>query len=71
MKKIAIIIFISLNTQIVNAQTFTMQGSEIGFDLAFSASTFGGNAGLGLKYGLNFGENIILGPFSTLRTYMD
>ena len=62
MKKIAIILFISLTTQIANAQSFTMQGSEIGFDLAFSASTNGGNAGLGLKYGLNFGENLILGP---------
>ena len=52
-------ILLSLNT---NAQDFEMNGSEIGFDVAFSASTNGGNIGLGLKYGLNFGENLILGP---------
>ena len=41
---------------------FQYNGSEIGVDLAFSASTFGGNFGLGLKYGLKFGEYIIAGP---------
>ena len=44
------------------AQNFEMEGSEIGFDVAFSASTNGGNAGIGLKYGINLGENLILGP---------
>jgi hypothetical protein len=39
-----------------------MDGTEIGFDLAFSASTNGGNAGLGLKYGINLGEYLIAGP---------
>ena len=38
------------------AQDFEANGSEIGIDLAFSASNFGGNAGMGLKYGINFGE---------------
>ena len=52
-------ILLSLNT---NAQDFEMNGSEIGFDVSFSSSTLGGNVGLGLKYGLNFGENLILGP---------
>lgn len=38
------------------------QGSEIGADIAFSASTNGGNVGLGLKYGAKFGKYIIAGP---------
>ncbi len=38
------------------------QGSEIGVDVAFSASTNGGNVGLGLKYGAKFGKYIIAGP---------
>lgn len=37
-------------------------GSEIGLDVSFSASNFGGHAGLGLKYGLKLGEYIIVGP---------
>ena len=45
-----------------DAQSFTVDGSEIGVDLAFSASTNGGNFGLGLKYGVNIGEYLILGP---------
>jgi len=41
---------------------FQYNGSEIGADVAFSASTFGGNFGIGLKYGFKLGEYIILGP---------
>lgn len=41
---------------------FQYNGSEIGVDLAFSASTFGGNFGLGLKYGVKLGEYVIVGP---------
>ncbi len=37
-------------------------GSEIGVDLSFSASNFGGHFGLGLKYGVKLGEYIIIGP---------
>lgn len=44
------------------SQSSVMTGSEIGVDLAFSASSFGGNAGLGLKYGINLGEYVITGP---------
>jgi len=40
----------------------TFQGSEIGIDLAFTASSNGGNAGLGLKYGAKLGKYIIVGP---------
>lgn len=39
-----------------------VDGTELGFDVAFSASNFGGNAGLGIKYGFKFGEYIITGP---------
>lgn len=35
---------------------------EIGFDLNFSASNFGGTAGLGLKLGFNIQEKFIAGP---------
>ena len=42
--------------------TGTFQGSELGIDISFTASTNGGNAGLGLKYGAKLGEYVILGP---------
>ena len=42
--------------------TGTFQGSELGIDLNFNASTNGGNVGLGLKYGAKLGEYVILGP---------
>lgn len=35
---------------------------EIGFDVNFSASTFGGSGGLGIKYGYNLNENLVFGP---------
>ncbi len=38
------------------------RGSEIGADLAFSASTFGGNFGIGLKYGVALGDYFLVGP---------
>jgi len=43
-----------------NAQEIT--GSEIGFDGFASVTNLGGSFGIGMKYGLNFGENIIAGP---------
>jgi len=55
----SIILFTSVSSL---AQNFEIDGTEIGFDLAFNASTNGGNAGIGLKYGINFGENLIAGP---------
>ncbi len=42
--------------------TGIFQGSEIGVDVAFTASSNGGNVGLGLKYGAKFGKYIIAGP---------
>lgn len=35
---------------------------EIGFDALFSASTFGGIAGIGVKYGFVVKKNLIVGP---------
>lgn len=35
---------------------------ELGIDLAFSASNNSGNFGVGLKYGIAFGEYLIAGP---------
>lgn len=59
MKKcLAIVIMVFLWTQ-SNAQ---IQGSEIGFDLTASASNNNGTVGLGLKYGLNLNESVIVGP---------
>mgnify|MGYP000508600672 CR=1 FL=1 len=63
MKKSLLIFCLALFTnQMTHAQSDIITGSEIGVDLAFSASTNGGNAGIGLKYGLNLGEYFIVGP---------
>lgn len=63
MKKRITLFFLSILTiGNTSAQSFTVEGSEIGVDLAFSASSNGGNVGLGLKYGLNIGEHLIVGP---------
>lgn len=37
-------------------------GSEIGIDGYFGFSNFGGNVTVGGKYGLNYGEHLIVGP---------
>lgn len=47
-------------TKVVSGLAYN--GSEIGVDLSFSASNFGGHFGLGLKYGVKLGEYIIVGP---------
>jgi len=36
--------------------------NEIGIDLNFSASNFGGTGGLGVKFGIPKGDKLILGP---------
>ncbi|OFZ55455.1 MAG: hypothetical protein A3D92_03475 [Bacteroidetes bacterium RIFCSPHIGHO2_02_FULL_44_7] len=63
MKKLLlpVLLTFALGTK-VSAQNSTITGSEIGIDLAFSGSNFGGNVGLGVKYGLNLGEYVIAGP---------
>ncbi len=63
MKRILLaFVAVAFSIQTSHAQDGVITGSEIGADIAFSASTNGGNFGLGLKYGFNFGEYIILGP---------
>ena len=52
-------VLLAYNSQ---AQNFEYEGGEIGVDLDFSASTFGGNFGIGAKYGFTFGEYLVLGP---------
>lgn len=39
-----------------------MKGTELGVDISANGSTFGGNVGIGLKYGVNIGDYIIAGP---------
>ncbi len=39
-----------------------VQGTEFGFDGYFSASTVGGSFGVGVKYGIKFGDYFIAGP---------
>ena len=49
-------------TTFSNSFSQEIDGTEIGFDVAFSASNFGGTAGLGLKYGWKYGDYLIFGP---------
>ncbi len=47
-----------------------IEGTEIGFDGFFGASTFGGSFGIGPKFGFVMNENVILGPsFRYQRTW--
>lgn len=39
-----------------------IEGTEVGFDGYFGASTNGGSFSIGAKYGLKFSENFIAGP---------
>ena len=61
MKKLNLLLFTVLYLSTgIKAQN--IQGTEIGLDGFFSASTNGGNFSLGAKYGLNFADNFIGGP---------
>lgn len=53
---------ISFSSVAQDEPTSTYRGFELGADLAFSSSTFGGNFGIGLKPGFKLGEYIIAGP---------
>jgi hypothetical protein len=59
MKKLLFLFFVGL---ISNSNAQGIEGSEIGVDASVSASTIGGTFGIGLKYGLNIGESLIVGP---------
>jgi len=54
--------FISFSAISQDAAPSAYQGFELGVDLAFSSSTFGGNFGIGLKPGFKLGEYFIIGP---------
>ncbi len=60
MKKFILLLSFSLLIGQVNAQK--VEGTEIGVDVIFHASNFGGTVGIGGKYGFKFGEHIITGP---------
>ncbi len=48
---------------LISGTAFTqLQGSEIGIDGYFGASSNGGSFGIGVKYGLKPTENLIVGP---------
>lgn len=57
-------ILIALTTALLTSGSFAQQieGTEIGFDGYFGASTNGGNFSIGGKYGLKLNENFITGP---------
>jgi hypothetical protein len=55
------ILLLSLSSSVFG-QSATMKGTELGVDVAFSASNFGGNVGIGLKGGFNIGDYILAGP---------
>ncbi len=60
MKRILVLLTALSCTLGASCQEF--EGNELGVDGYFGASTFGGSFGLGLKYGFNYGENLIVGP---------
>lgn len=67
MKKFFLSIFLGISL-CSNAQI--IEGTEIGFDGFFSASTQGGALGIGPKFGFLMNENLIIGPsFRFQRTW--
>ncbi|MBL1278817.1 MAG: hypothetical protein COA33_000980 [Fluviicola sp.] len=63
MKKFLSLLFIAVFTSYSFSQELTTENPEIGFDLAFSSSTLGGNAGIGLKYSaFQVGDVLVFGP---------
>jgi len=61
MKSILLVLSFTL-LSISNSFGQEINGKEIGFDVAFSASSFGGTGGLGLKFGWKYGDYLIFGP---------
>lgn len=59
------ILTISTLFLVYNTQSQELEGTEFGVDVTFYASSSqvsGGNFGLGLKYGFEFGDYFIVGP---------
>lgn len=59
MKNFVFCFFIILSS-ITSAQNVT--GTELGFDGFFGASNLGSSFGIGPKFGMLFGENLVVGP---------
>ncbi|MFK7785341.1 MAG: hypothetical protein AB8B56_09500 [Crocinitomicaceae bacterium] len=57
-------VFIAVISTLMLSTSFAQQveGTEVGFDGYFGASTNGGSFTIGAKYGLKFNENFIAGP---------
>lgn len=64
MKNLVFCFFI-LGYSITSAQSIT--GTELGFDGFFGASNLGSSFGIGPKFGMLFGENLVLGPSFRLQ----
>lgn len=58
MKRFICCVCLGIST-LTNAQ---IEGTELGFDGFFSASTQGGSYGIGPKFGFVMNENVVLGP---------
>jgi hypothetical protein len=65
MKKNFIFYFFLIVSLMGSAQSIT--GTEIGFDGFFGASNFGSSFGIGPKFGMLFGENLVVGPSFRLQ----
>ncbi len=57
-------LFIVLATGLFSVAPYAQQieGTEVGFDGYFGASTNGGSFSIGAKYGLKMNENVLFGP---------
>ena len=60
MKNTIVFLFLLLSSGHSNAQE--IEGTELGLDLTFVASNFGGTIGFGSKFGVKMGEYLIAGP---------
>lgn len=60
-----IICFFTLVSSLANGQNIT--GTELGFDGFFGASNLGSSFGIGPKFGMLFGENLVVGPSFRLQ----
>jgi hypothetical protein len=60
-----IICFFTIVSSLANGQNIT--GTELGFDGFFGASNLGSSFGIGPKFGMLFGENLVVGPSFRLQ----
>lgn len=66
--RIIICICLALSTFSSYSQT-KVDGTELGIDGFFGASSFGGSFGVGVKYGFVFRQNLIVGPSIRYQRY--